>query len=424
MNPSRTQPPAPRFSPEDPAWASLREEFPPLLRTIRPGVPLHYLDNAATTLKPRAVIAAVQAYDQEYPANVHRALHHLSLKATEAFEGARAHIAAFLNAAEPEEIVFTRGATEACNLVAWSFGQANLKAGDVILTSVLEHHSNLVPWQQLAAARGLELVPVPLDHSCRLSLEAVQSVWSGRVKLITLTAMSNVLGVEPPIAEIIRFAHAENAHVVIDAAQAVAHRRLDVQALDADFLALSGHKLFGPTGIGVLYAKRRLLERMPPWQTGGSMVGKVSLQHSTWTDIPWKFEAGTPPIAQAIGLGAAASWLTAQDRAAIESREIQLAQQARHELRQIDGVRILGPADPNPSPIIAFTVDGVHPHDLAEIADRFGVAIRAGHHCAMPLHEHLGIEASARASFAPYNNSEDVAALLHAVKEARRILTR
>jgi cysteine desulfurase/selenocysteine lyase len=403
---------------------ALRQDFPVLDQEVRPGVPLVYLDNAATSLKPWPVIHAIRRYDAEYPANVHRGLHTLSERATEAYEAARARVAGFIGSPEVDQVVFTRGTTEAINLVAQSWGRAFLKAGDEILLSVLEHHSNLVPWQMLAREVGLGLKFLDLTEDGELNLDAFEQQLSGRVKLVAVTAMSNVLGTSPPLSEMIDRAHRAGALVLIDAAQAMAHAPLDASALDADFVAFSGHKMCGPTGVGVLYAKRQHLEAMRPVMGGGSMVLRVDLWGAEWNDVPWKFEAGTPPIAQAIGLGAAVDYLSRFDRAVLVAHERRLTEYAHRRLEELPYVHFLGPTPARKGGIIGFTVDGVHPHDLAQLLDAKGVAIRAGHHCAMPLHNRLGLEASARASFYLYNTLQEIDRLAEAVAAARRVFRR
>jgi cysteine desulfurase/selenocysteine lyase len=406
--------------------AAVRADFPALDQEVRPGVPLVYLDSAATALKPWPVIRAVGAYDTDYPASVHRGLHTLSERATQAYESARVRVGQFLGAADPAEVIFTRGTTESINLVAQSWGGTFLEPGDEVLLTLLEHHSNLVPWQMLARRRGLTLKFADLTDDGRLDLESFDQQLSGRVRLVAVTALSNVLGTIPPLGELIDRAHQNGAVVLIDAAQGLAHAPLDVTGLDADFVAFSGHKLCGPTGVGVLYAQREHLEAMPPVMGGGSMVLRVDLQGAEWNDVPWKFEAGTPPIAQAIGLGAAVDYLARWDRSARAAHQHSLIRYAHQVLSGLDGVRLLGP-DPDCQPkggILSFLVDGVHPHDLAQLLDHDGVAIRAGHHCAMPLHQRLDIAASARASFALYNTIAEVERLAEAIERAQRTLRR
>jgi cysteine desulfurase/selenocysteine lyase len=401
---------------------TVRADFLAIHQETRPGVPLAYLDSAATALKPRQVIESMCGYCTAYPGNVHRGLHALSERATAAFEGARETIARFLGAESSSQIVFTRGTTDAINLVAHSWGRTNLKAGDVIALSVLEHHSNLVPWQLAAKATGAELMYADVTDDGLIDLESLDRILAtGRVKMVALTGMSNVLGTVTPVAEIARKAHDAGSLILIDAAQSAPHGPTDVVALGADFLAFSGHKLFGPTGVGALYGRAELLDAMPPVQGGGSMVLKVGLYESSWTEVPWKFEAGTPPIAEAIGLGAAVSYMEKRDWAAIHAHEQTLTRHAHEVLGAVPGVTIHGPAPAHKGPIVGFTVDVVHPHDLAQLVDREGVAIRAGHHCAMPLHQRFGLTATARASMAFYNTTDEIDRLAGAISRAREV---
>ncbi len=405
------------FDPE-----SVRGDFPPLSREVRPGVPLTYLDNAATALKPRVVLEALAAYTGEYPANVHRGLHALSERATEAFEDARVTVSRFLGAGEVEEIIFTRGTTESINVVAQAWGRANLKPGDEILVSVLEHHSNLVPWQMIARETGATLVFADVLEDGTLDVASVgRLLASGRVKMLPVTGMSNVTGATPPVAELARMAHAHGALILVDAAQSLPHGPCDVRALGVDFLAFSGHKVCGPTGVGVLYGRRPLLEAMPPLFGGGSMVLRVGRTDADWNDIPWKFEAGTPPIAEAIGLAAALEYLAPLDWPAIHRHEQALAERAHRVLGELPGIQIVGPEPARKGGIVSFTSVGVHPHDLSQLSDREGVAIRAGHHCAMPLHERFGLSATARASVLFYNTVEEIDRLGHAIGSAQRV---
>ncbi|QDV33292.1 aminotransferase class V-fold PLP-dependent enzyme [Tautonia plasticadhaerens] len=399
----------------------LRADFPALDQEIRPGVRLTYLDNAATTLKPWPVIRAVQAFDAEYPANVHRGIHALSERATEAYELARAKVARFIGAEDPEQVIWTRGTTESINLVAQSWGRAFLKEGDEVVLSDLEHHANLVPWQMLAKERGLTLRFAEITEDGRLEPEAVERVMTDRTRVVAISAMSNVLGTVVPLEPIVAMAHERGAIVVVDGAQGVPHRAIDVSAIGADFLAFSGHKMCGPTGVGVLYGKREHLEAMPPAWGGGSMVMRVTRESSEWNDLPYKFEPGTPPIAQAIGLGAAVDYLSKLDSGAVAAHERGLMEHAHRRLSAIEGVRILGPSPEHKGGIVGMDVEGVHPHDLAQLLDREGVAIRAGQHCAMPLHQKLGLAASGRASAYLYNTTEDVDRLADAVDRARHL---
>jgi cysteine desulfurase / selenocysteine lyase len=403
----------------------VRAAFPALRQEVSPGVPLIYLDSAATSLKPQQVVQAVLDYMTIYPANVHRGLHTLSERATEAFEGVRDKTARLLGVEDSGQIIFTRGTTEAINLVAQSWGRAELKPGDAIVLSELEHHSNLVPWQMLARERGVELKYVELTDDARLDLDALEAALTDRVRLVAVTGMSNVTGTIPPLERIVEMVHARGARVLVDAAQSLPHHRLNLGRLGVDFVAFSGHKLFGPTGIGVLYGKRELLEAMPPVSFGGSMVVRVDRQRAEWNEIPWKFEAGTPPIAEAIGLGAAIDYLSQFSAQELADHERGLLTHAHDVLGQIASLRILGPADPEQKgAIVSFTMEGTHPHDLAQLLDRHGIAIRAGHHCAMPLHVRLGIPASARASFSMYNTIAEIDRLGVALESIRLLFRR
>jgi cysteine desulfurase/selenocysteine lyase len=396
---------------------AVRREFPVLEATVH-GHRLAYLDSASTSLKPRAVIeAAVRVFTHD-AGNVHRGVHALSEAATEAFDAARADIARFVGG-RADEIVLTRGTTESINLVAYSWGRTHVGPGDTVIATALEHHSNLVPWQTLCAERGATLRIAPVDDGGRLDLGALAGLLDHRVKLVAVSQLSNVAGTIAPIAEIAALAHAAGAVVVVDGAQAVAHLPIDVAALGCDFYAFSGHKLFAPTGTGVLWAKRALLAAMPAWQTGGEMVAAVDYERARLREPPYRFEAGTPNIVGVIGLGAAIRYLATLDRAAIAAHEARLHRRLRDELAGQDGVRVLGAPE---AAVVAFVVAGLHPHDLATIVDRDGVAIRSGHHCAEPLHRRLGADASARASLAMYNDDADIDALIASVDSARRRL--
>ncbi|MFO0910514.1 MAG: SufS family cysteine desulfurase [Isosphaeraceae bacterium] len=405
-----------RRAPAPGAAAAL--DFPPLGQELRPGVRLAYLDSAATALKPRPVIDAVRGYMEEYPANVHRGLHELSERASEAYEQARETVAAFLGAADSSEIVFTRGTTESINLVAQSWGRANLQPGDEILVTLLEHHSNLVPWQMVARETGATVQFAAITDDGLVDEDDFHQKLSARTKLVALTGMSNVLGTIPPVKRLVDAAKAVGALVMLDGAQSVPHGFTNVRALGVDFLALSAHKLYGPTGAGALYGRRKLLKAMPPWMGGGGMILRVGVKGPEWNEIPWKFEAGTPPIAEVIGFGAAVEYFQQFDVDTLVAHERALTAEAHRQLEALPGVTILGPGVDQKGGIVGFTVDTVHPHDLAQLLDRDGVAIRAGHHCAMPLHERLGVSASARASFGLYNTMDDVAALARSVERA------
>ncbi|HSR48533.1 MAG TPA: cysteine desulfurase [Anaerolineales bacterium] len=396
-----------------------RADFPVLQREVAPGVPLVYLDSAATSQKPAAVLAAMQSFYERSNANIHRGVHKLAEEATAAFEDARATVARFVGAPSPRQIVFTRNTTESINLVAQTWGRANLAAGDVIVLSEMEHHSNLVPWQMLAAEKDLRLEFVPVDASGELDVSVLPALLRERTRLVALTHMSNVLGTINPVAEIIRQAHQAGAVVLIDGAQAVPHLPVDLKGLEADFYAFSAHKMCGPTGVGALYGRLDLLDEMPPFLGGGDMIRRVELRSFEANTVPYKFEAGTPAIAEAIGFGAAAEYLTAVGVHAVHEHEVALAGLAIERLQEIPGVQVLGPRAERRGGVVSFTLDGVHPHDIAQVLDRRGVAIRAGHHCAMPLHTKLGLPASARASFYLYNTAKDIDSLVQALYEVK-----
>ena len=386
--------------------------------------PLVYLDSAATSQKPQAVLDAMSQYYATCNANIHRGVYAIAEQATALYEDARRRFAAFVNAS-PREIVFTRNSTEALNLVARAYGAWKLKAGDAVLLTPMEHHSNLVPWQMLAAERKLELRFVPITETGELELSELPRLFAdGRVKLVSFVHVSNVLGTVNPVAEIARTARAHGATVVLDASQSAAHMRLDVQALGIDFLACTAHKMLGPTGIGMLWGRRELLEAMPPFLGGGEMIRTVTLTESTWNELPWKFEAGTMAIAEAVGLGAAVQWLERVGLERVFAHDRELAAYAMARLGELDGVRLLGPPADRRGGVVAFTVEGVHPHDVAMVLDRDGVCVRAGHHCAMPLHDRLGIPASVRASFHCYSLREDVDALVESLRGVRKLFTR
>lgn len=414
--------------PLDPA--ALRRDFPILdIRLHEAGVPLVYLDNAATTQSPKPVVdAMVKAYEGTY-ANVHRGIHWLSDQATIAYEGAREKVRAFINAESTDEIIFTRGTTEAINLVARSWGDANVKAGDEILLTLLEHHSNIVPWQQLAARTGAVLKYIPIHDDGTLDLSTLDQLLTQRTKLLALTAVSNVLGTITPLADLIPKAHAVGAKVLIDAAQSVPHTVTDVRQWDADFVAFSGHKMLAGSGIGVLYGKRALLEAMPPFQGGGSMIHRVEQERFTPAELPAKFEAGTPAIVPAIALGAAIDYLGVVGMNAIGEHEHRLTREAHQVLSRIAGLKIHGPSPENKAGIVNFSLYGangreIHPQDAAQVLDRGGVAVRAGHHCAMPLHDRLGLMASTRASFYLYNTSEEVERLAVGLEKVLHVFRR
>ena len=396
----------------------IREDFPALRQTVH-GHPLVYLDNAATSQKPRAVLDAIMRFYERDCANVHRGVHQLSERSTAAYEGARETARQFLNAAAPAEIVFTRGATESINLVAQTYGRANLRAGDEILISGLEHHSNIVPWQLLAAEKGAILRVAPIDDRGEIVLEEYRKLLGPRTRIVALAQVSNALGTINPVKEMIAQAHAAGAVALIDGAQAAPHMPVDVRDLDCDFYAFSGHKVFGPTGIGVLYGKASLLDAMPPWQGGGDMISSVDFFQSTWNSVPHKFEAGTPDFAGAVGLHAAMDYLDAIGRDVIFRHDRQLAAHAVERLRRVKGLRLFGPATDRAG-VVSFLLDNIHAHDVVTVADQYGVALRGGHHCNQPLMKSLGIESTARASFYFYNTEEEVDRLVEVLEKIQK----
>jgi cysteine desulfurase / selenocysteine lyase len=397
----------------------LRADFPILAQRIN-GKPLVYLDNGASSQRPRAVLEAERHYAEEMHANVHRGVHTLSQRATDAYEGARERVRRFLNARSSREIIFTRGTTEAINLVAQSFARPRLGSGDEILITWLEHHSNIVPWQMVAAATGARLVVAPIDRRGQVELDAFQALLSDRTRLVATAHVSNALGTVLPVREIIALAHARGVPVLLDGAQAVPHFAIDVQALDVDFYAFSGHKLYGPTGIGVLYGREALLSAMPPWQGGGDMILSVSFEGTTYNQLPFKFEAGTPNMSGAVGLAAAIDYVDSVGIGHIAAWERELLLHATARLAAIEGVTIIGTARDKAS-LVSFVVDGVHPHDLGTILDQDGIAIRTGHHCAMPVMTFFDVPATARASFAFYNTRAEIDRLADAVAGARAL---
>ncbi len=402
----------------EPAWdlKAVRRDFP-LLELQQDGRPLAYLDNAATTQKPRQVIDAISDYYRRDNANVHRAIYRLGARATEAYESARRTVASFIGAETDKGIIFTRGATEAINLVAYSWGRHNLKPGDEIVVTLMEHHSNLIPWQLLARDTGSTLRHIPLTPDFTLDLEAARKIIGQQTKLVALVHKSNVFGVENPVAEITNMARDAGALMLLDAAQSVPHMPVNVQQLDCDFLAFSGHKMLGPTGVGVLYGRPDLLDSMQPFQGGGEMIDRVTMESATWNDIPWKFEAGTPNIAQAVGLGAAMDYLTAVGMNNIHDYLGQLAGYTRERLQEMDFITLYGPPESS-SGIVTFNVDGIHPHDLAQFLDQEAIAVRAGHHCAQPLMDCLGVAATTRASMYIYNTTAEIDRLIEALRKA------
>ncbi|MES1953379.1 cysteine desulfurase [Salinisphaera hydrothermalis] len=397
-----------------------REDFPILLEALPSGRRLVYLDNAATTQKPLSVIEASDDYYRHANANVHRAIHTLSQRATQQYEACRDKLAAFLGAGSRDEIVYTRGTTDAINLVAQCYARPRLQSGDEILLTELEHHSNIVPWQMVAEATGAKVVVVPIGVDGSVSIEDFRAKLSDRTVIAAFAHISNSLGTVLPVADMIAAAHEAGAVALIDGAQAVAHLPVDVTALDVDFYAMSGHKLFGPTGFGALYGKRELLDAMPPYQGGGDMIDTVSFSGTTYNDVPYKFEAGTPNIAGAAALGASIDYVNSLDLAAVFDYEHELLARATREMEAIDGLRIIGTA-PGKAGIISFVMDGVHAHDIGTLLDESGVAIRTGHHCAMPVMERFDVPATARVSFALYNTQADVDALIAGLESIQRI---
>jgi cysteine desulfurase/selenocysteine lyase len=401
----------------------LRAEFPVLTRRVGPGVPLIYLDSAATSQKPRAVIQAMSSFYETHNSNIHRGIHTLAEEATEAYEAARSRVAQFIHAGDPRCLVFTRNTTEAINLVAHTWARMALGPGDMILLTEMEHHSNLVPWQMLAAERGLVLEFVPITDAGLLDPDVYSSLLSRGPRLVAFSQMSNVLGTINPVRQMTAAAHAAGAKVLIDAAQSVPHLPVDVEDLDVDFMAFSGHKMCGPTGVGVLYGRLELLEAMPPFLGGGDMIKRVHLRSFVANDVPHKFEAGTPAIAEAIGLGAAVDFLTNVGMPAIHQAEETLVGYALDRLAEVPGVRVLGPEAEQRGGVASFTFEGIHPHDIAQVLDRQGIAVRAGHHCAMPLHERYGIPATTRASFYLYNTTEEIDSLIAGLYKVKEIFS-
>jgi cysteine desulfurase/selenocysteine lyase len=399
--------------------AAIRRDFPVLRRQVH-GRPLVYLDNAATTQKPQSVIDRVKHFYSDENANVHRGVHWLSEQATDAYEEARASIGRFLNVREPGEIVFVRGTTEAINLVAQTFGRSHVGQGDDVVISAMEHHSNIVPWQILCEEKQAQIRVVPMLDSGELDLDAYEKSLTDRTRIVSITHVSNALGTVNDVEEIVRLAHNRGVPVLIDGAQAVAHLPIDVQRLGCEFYAFSGHKVFGPTGIGVLYGRSSLLEAMPPYQSGGDMISSVSFERTLYNRPPYRFEAGTPHIAGAIGLAAAIGYVRGLDFRAVANHERELLEYATGTLSRMAGVRVIGAARKRAG-VVSFVLDGIHPHDVGTILDREGVAIRTGHHCCQPLMDRLGVPATARASMALYNTPEDVDALVAGLQGVRAV---
>jgi cysteine desulfurase/selenocysteine lyase len=399
----------------------IRLDFPVLKRQIRPGIPLIYLDSAATSQKPGMVLEAMDSYYRHSNANIHRGIHTLAEEATALYEGARHKVVKFIGAPSTRQVIFTRNATEAINLVAHSWGRQQLKPDDVIILTEMEHHANLVPWQILALEKDIRLEFIPFTAQGTLDLDAYRDLLKLAPRLVSFTHMSNVMGTINPAVEIINLAHSVGAVTLVDAAQSVPHFPVDVQSLGTDFLVFSSHKMCGPTGIGVLYGSKELLESMPPYQGGGDMIKRVHLRSFDANELPHKFEAGTPAIAEAVGLGAAVDYLTSIGMDVIAQHEQILVGYAMNRLKEIPGVTVLGPEANHRGGVTAFTLEGVHPHDISQILDRYGIAIRAGHHCAMPLHEKLALTASARASYYLYNTQDEVDRLVEAIYKVKDV---
>ena len=397
----------------------IRKDFPILSRTVY-NRPLVYLDNAATTQKPRAVVEAMTEEYYSVNANVHRGVHYLSQQATELHEQARANVQKFINARSEAEIIFTRGTTESLNLVAFSFGEAFLKEGDEVLVSVMEHHSNIVPWQMLRERKGIVLKVIPMTDEGEIDLEAYKNLFSPRTRLVCIAHVSNVLGTVNPVKEITAIAHAHGAKVLVDGAQSVPHRRVDVQDIDCDFLTFSGHKIYGPTGIGVLYGREELLEKMPPYQGGGEMIARVSFEKTTYERLPFKFEAGTPDFVGSHALAVALDYVRGIGQDIIAAHEADLTRYAMEQMSLIPGMKIYGTAREKDA-VISFNVGDIHPLDLGTLLDRLGIAIRTGHHCAQPLMARCGVESMARASFALYNTRAEVDALVAGIDRVRKM---
>jgi len=398
---------------------ALRADFPILRRQVH-GKPLVYLDNAATAQKPQTVIDTLSRYYEQENANIHRGVHYLSERATEEYEAARKTIQHFLNAADASEIIFVRGATEGINLVAQTYGRANVGRGDEVLISAMEHHSNIVPWQILCEEKGAKLRVIPINDSGELIWEEFEKLLGSRTKIVAVTHVSNALGTINPVRRIVQQAHRANVPVLVDGAQSVPHIEVDVQALDCDFFVFSGHKLYGPTGIGILYGKSALLDAMPPYQGGGDMISSVTFEKTIYNKLPYKFEAGTPHIAGGIGLGCAIGYLNGVGFESVERHEHGLLEYATQAVTEIPGLRVVGTAAEKAG-VLSFVMEGIHPHDIGTILDQQGIAIRTGHHCAQPVMQRFGIPATARASFALYNTREEVDALVSGLRKVREV---
>ena len=412
VEPRQSSPPC---GPRSLDLAALRDDFPILRQKIH-GRPLVYLDNAASTQKPQCVIDAERRVYEEYYSNIHRGVHDLSQRATDAYEAARDKVRGFLNAGRREEVIFVRGATEGINLVAASYGRANVGAGDEVLISGLEHHSNIVPWQMLCEEKGARLRVAPINDAGEIILEDLRQLIGSRTKIVAVSHVSNALGTVNPIGQIVAYAHGKGVPVLVDGAQAAPHLAIDVRALDCDFYAFSGHKIYGPSGIGALYGKRSLLEKMPPYQGGGDMILSVTFAKTIYNELPYKFEAGTPNIAGTIALGAAVDYLTAVGIERIGAHERELLAYATESVSQIADLRVVGTAREKAG-VLSFVLAGIHPHDIGTVLDREGIAIRTGHHCAQPVMERFGLPATARASFGLYNNRDEVDALVRGIQK-------
>ncbi len=400
--------------------SEIRKDFPVLDQEVN-GHPLAYLDNAATSQRPLSVVQAVEDYYDKYNANVHRGIHKLSEEASDVYEHARTKVARFIGAPSDREVIYTRNATESINLVAYSWGLENLKPGDRVLVTEMEHHANLVPWQLMCRRTGATYAYVPIENGGHLRMDLLNGLLTENTKLFAFTAVSNVLGTINPVKELVDAAHKVGALALVDAAQAAPHMPIDVKDWGCDFLAFSGHKMLGPTGIGFLYGKEEILEKMPPFLAGGDMIREVHIDSATWNDLPWKFEAGTPNIAGAIGMGAAVDYLQKIGMDRVHAQEHALIEYAMERLAEVPGVRMYGPPPEERGGLVAFTMDGMRPRDLAGILDTYGIAVRAGHHCAQPVHDHFGIPATVRASFYIYNVPEEADALVNALLEARKL---
>lgn len=400
--------------------SAIRKDFPILEREMR-GKPMVFLDSAASSQKPEAVVGAMDHYYHHLHANVHRGVYQLSQEATDAFEKARHLVTRFINAPSDKEVLFVRGTTEGINLVASSFGRKFFKEGDEVIISAMEHHSNIVPWQLICEQTGAKLKVIPVSEEGELDMEAYANMLSEKTKLVAVVHVSNTLGTINPVEQIIELAHAQDVPVLLDGAQAIPHLKVDVQALDVDFYTFSGHKMFGPTGIGILYGKEKWLNAMPPYQGGGEMIETVSFEKTTFNELPHKFEAGTPDIAGAVGLGAAVEYMESLGHEAISQHEHELLVYGIEELKKIEGIRLIGTAK-NKASVISFLLDGTHPYDVGTILDQMGIAVRTGHHCTQPLMDRLGIPGTVRASFAVYNTKEDIDRLVEGVKRAAKML--